>query len=455
MKKCFYLVSAIILLPILCSQCSEAPNWDDEGNANPPGAVSNPIVKNINGGAVIFYTLPPDNETNLLGVKALYTRYDDGEILEAYSSSHTDSIVVFGFPDTKERKVTLIAFNSSKKESQPVEVTINPLIPPHELIRNSMEVSETFSGVLVKWDNPSRAEIGVMLFAEDSLGFMNLDYTYFTGESGHYAFRGFDDTERKFRVVIRDRWDNESTPFDVVLSPLFEEDVVARDPATGQTSWIRYGYTDQTTLWRGDYPGVYGSNAFYRMFDGIRTDAGYFHPGLAATYNLSFFTGNAEDAPILPKPFCVTIDMTRETKLSRYKFCCRNGTTTLNENDPYHLRIWASNETPKGPEDFNNDKMASLAYWTTWPQVGGTGAYQDDWTLVGECFVIPPSGALEGFQWTADDRIWYQAGVEFDFFSEHSNTPFRYLRIECIDNLKYTELTHFHEWEIYGSCRID
>jgi len=451
MKTNYFLsVVAIISLPLLLTRCAEAPNWDDEAyNSTPPGAVSNPIVTNINGGAVIHYTLPP--EKDLLGVKALYSFRGGGEILETYSSAHTDSITLVGFPNTDERTVKLIAINSSKVESQPIEVAIRPLTIPVELIRNSLEVTETFSGVLVKWQNPTKADIGVSLFAEDSLGYMNLDYTYFTREAGHYAFRGYDDAERKFRIVIRDRWSNTTTPLDTILTPLPEENVVPYG-ADGRTTWVRYGYADRTTLWRGDYAGVYGSNDFWRMFDGVKTDAGYFHPGLAETYRLDLYTLRPEDATNnITRTQYLTIDMTRDTKLSRCKIYNRNGTTTLNPNDPQHLRVWASKETPKGAEDFDDDRIASLQYWTNWPAVHGVDGYKQDWTQIGEFIFIPPSGAMEMFTWTADDRIWYQAGVEFDFFSEHSNTAFRYLRIECVRNLTGNNTTQFHEWEIYGN----
>lgn len=429
------------------TQCSEAPNWNDETHDTvSPGQISNPIVENINGGAIITYTLPLDND--LLGVKAIYTYLEGGETLEAYSSAFVNSIKLVGFPNTQQRKITLIAIDKSNNESNPIDVTIQPLIPPIQIIRNSLIVNETFSGVFVKWENDTKADIGVSLYVEDSLGFMNLDYTYFTNESGNYSFRGYDNKERKFKILLRDRWNNTATPLDTLLTPLYEEDVVARSP-DGKTSWIRYGYVDKTTTWRGDYVGQFGAAEFSRMFDLSNSSNNYFHPGLTDTYDLRRFTDNPLHIGILKRPMHLTIDMTRETKLSRYKVYFRSG--TINPNDPYYLTIWATNKTPKGPADFGNDKMASLSYWTNWVEVGGTDAWKNDWIQIGECLVIPPSGATEQFQWTSQDIAWAQSGIEFDFDPNYSNTPFRYLRIICYDNIKKTELVHFAEWEFYGS----
>lgn len=450
MKTYLYLIVITGLLFI--TDCSEAPNWDtDVYNPNPPEPISNPIVENIHGGAIIHYTVP--QEPDLLGVKALYSYHEEGEKFEAYSSAYTDSVVLVGFPDTKERKVTLIALNKSQVESKPVEVIIKPLIPPVELIRNSLIVRETFSGVYVSWKNPTRADIGISLYREDSLGVMKLDYTYFSRESGKYSFRGYENKERKFRIEIKDRWNNVAAPLDTILTPIHEEDVVARN-AAGQATWIRYGYVGPgvgSTLWRGDYTSIYGRYNFYMMFDPVTTASSYFHPGLWSTFYLNIFTGNPEHAYIEPKPMHVTIDMTRETKLNRCTVYFRNDGNGFNPNDPHHLSIYATNKKPKEPEDFGNDKMASLAYWTTWPQVNGTGEWMNDWTHIGEFIFTPPSGALTPPQWTSEDKAWSRAGVDMDFFEEHNNTPFRYLRIVAHESIEGSQLIHFVRWDIFGS----
>lgn len=449
MKTLFQVISIVISL-LLLVYCSEAPEWYDKKDTVAPVAISNPVVENTNGGAIITYSLPSDHD--LLGVKARYTYLEGGDTLEAYSSAYTDTIQLVGFPDTRQRTVRLIAIDKSYNESKPVEVTIQPLTPPVELIRQSLKVNETFGGVLVAWGNPARADIGVSLYVQDSLGFMNLDYTYFTNEeSGYYSFRGYENKERKFEVRIRDRWNNSATPLDTTLTPLFEEDIVARDETTGKLLWQRYGYADKTVEWMGDYAGQYGSSSFENLFDG--TNSKYFHPGLSATHSLSVYTKNPDDAmyDTPERVYYVTIDMVKEVRLSRVRHYGRTS-STVNPNDLTVFNIWASNVPPKTPEDFNNDRMASLAYWTNWPEVGGTDAWKNDWVLVGEFEVIPPSGARELYQWTSQDATWFKSGVDFDFKMEHTDKSFRYLRVEAINCVKgkSTSVRQFIEWEVYG-----
>lgn len=445
MKTISNIIASVLFLFLLV-QCAEMPNWNDElKDSDPPGMVTNATVENIPGGAVISYSLPSGSD--LLGVKAVYSYKEQGDTLEAYSSAFATSIKLMGFPDTRERKVKLLAIDKSKNESKPVEVTIQPLTPPVETIRQSLKVYETFSGVFVAWDNTTQADIGISLYVKDSLGFWNLDYTYFTKEkSGNFSFRGYEHKERNFRVQIRDRWNNSSSPLDTTLTPLFEENVVAKDGS--QLLWQRYGYEDKTTLFRGDFPGQYSSSAFSRMFNNNAGNS-YFHTGLDATHFIGVFINNSDKYE--PIPLGLTIDMTRETKLSRFVQYFRTDLNELNQNELRVFELWATNQTPKGPSDFSNDRIASLAYWTPWPEVNGTDAWKNDWKKLGEYVVVPPSGATEAYQWTNEDIAWGKAGVEFEIDPQYTNTPFRYLRIICYENHKHTNVIHFTEWDFFGS----
>ncbi|MGV8091100.1 MAG: DUF4959 domain-containing protein [Mangrovibacterium sp.] len=447
MKKIYYLMATVSFL-LLHAGCTEVPSWNEGTHDSvPPGAVSAPVVKNISGGAVITYTLPSDND--LLGVKARYARRNDGDTLEAFSSAFVDSIKLVGFPDTQERKIKLVCIDKGRNESKPVEVTIQPLTSPVEIIRQSLVVHETFGGVYVSWNNVNKENIGISLFAEDPLGSMDLDYTYYSNAAkDFYSFRGYENKQRKFRVLVRDRWNNVSSPKDTLLTPEFEEDIVRNEQ--GIILWERYGYADGTAEWRGDYRGQNGTSGFNNLFDGNLN--GLFHPGAGTTYTLPLYTLNPDDAIYnsLAKVFGITIDMKEETKLSRMKYYMR---PSSNDNTLTEWNVWATNDTPKGPVDFNYDRIESLKYWTPWTMVGGQGtnAWKNDWVLLAKCLMRPPSGAYYDFEWTDDDIAWAAAGVDFDFDPAHTNKHFRYLRLELIRNFKDNRTRIMPEMEFYGS----
>ncbi|MDR1865449.1 MAG: DUF4959 domain-containing protein [Bacteroidales bacterium] len=457
MKTFKKLVFAAIFLSIW--QCADIKDWAaSEKDSTPPDAVINPReAERLPGGALITYTLPDNSD--LLAVKAVYSLTDGGKMQEAYASVQTDTIKLEGFPDTAERTVQLFCVDKSGNLSVPAEVSIHPMTPPVELIRNSLQVNATFGGVLVQWDNPSQTDVGVSLYAADSTGYMALNYTWYSNtQQGQYSFRGFDDTEREFRIQVRDRWDNYSSPLDTVLIPIYESQILGT--INGIAIWERMGWawpgtntapsSNPECIWRGDAAKQENAsaNGFATTHDGIY-NSGYLHlmrPGNM----LSDYTGNAADKDTHLVPIYLTIDMKRSSRLSRHKLRHR-WDTMLKDNNMQNYELWATNDPPKNMSDFAT-KEESLAYWTSWPEVNGTDAWKQDWVKIAECFVIPPSGATTAIAVTADDITWGQInGFEFNIFPEHTATPFRYVRIVSQRNMTGGTIIHIGELEFWGA----
>ncbi|MDR0573906.1 MAG: DUF4959 domain-containing protein [Tannerella sp.] len=454
-NRFFYVFFGIVALSAVLWQCTDVKDYSPVKDKVAPWPVSNPEVVNLSGGALITYTKPSDPD--LLGVKALYSYTDGGEILEAYSSAFTDSIKLEGFPDTLNRIVRLIAIDKSGNESTPVEVSIRPTIPPVELIRRSLKVQTTFQGVTASWENITGANIGVVLYAADSTGTMRLNYTHYSNTlEDIYTFRGFDTTQRAFSVQIRDRWDNYSSTLDTVLTPLFE--IQIQGIVNGIEIWQRMGFTypgnntspssNPECVWRGDAArqNSAGENMKAAM-DG--SNATFLH--LARPGNvLSNYSGNAADEGVHLLPVYLTIDLGRSCLLSRHKLFHRSD-TRLGDNNVKEYELWATNNPPKNMSDFA-DKEASLAYWTSWTEVNGTDAWKNDWTHIASCLTAPPSGATISTSVTSEDKTWANAnGFEFSIFPEHTGTPFRYVRIVSQRNWSAGTILHFGEIEFYGA----
>lgn len=149
MKKNY--IAYILLTASLMWSCSEIKDWQDEKDNIPPKSVTNVVVENINGGAIITYKLPDDPD--LLAVKAVYYYKKGEDLKEAYSSAYNNTISLEGFPDVNERTVQLFTIDKSMNHSEPVEVQIKPLLPPVEMIRKSLKVNPTFGGVYMLWEN--------------------------------------------------------------------------------------------------------------------------------------------------------------------------------------------------------------------------------------------------------------------------------------------------------------
>jgi|AGTN01.1.fsa_nt_gi hypothetical protein len=435
MKKILFL----LLITSLVISCAETPDWSDKKDNIPPGHVQNPLVENINGGAIITYNLPDDKD--ILAVKAIYNL--KGREVEIYSSAYRDTIKVEGFGDTKEQLVKLVCIDKSFNESIPVYLQINPRTPPVELIAESMVVNETFGGIYVEWDNSFRTDLALTLFAEDSEGEMKEDYTYYSNSpTGRYSFRGFDDQTRKFKIVVKDQWDNQSF-WENTLSPLFEEEIKPYNE-NGELLW-NLKYFEAENLYTGDFHD-------YRWGDntrGLQLVVAGNTVGNSVAFWLSMrgflsrwdptIQPNSEN-DIQPIPNYWTIDLGEEVSLSRHIYWSRGRDVGADFNNPSNryyytlpqgpkrIEIWGTNDKPKSATDFNN-RMEGLQYWTSWEQVGGTDAWKEDWIKLGENDLLPPSGAQNQAQVTMDDLIHADNGFTAEIYPEMTNKKIRYIRL--------------------------
>src|SRR5690606_14359176 len=245
MKKLWLVIG--VLLSVFFLGCSEIKDWSDPADNIPPGEITDIRVKNTNGGAVIHYRLPSDND--LLGAKAVFTFSENEEPIEVYASAFQDSIVLEGYANTEEHIVQLYAVDKSGNLSQPVPVTIQPLTPPVEQIRKTLATQATFSGVRTTWENPSKSPISISLYTTDSTGEKVLfEQHYSSAEQGGYTFRQFDAVEQAFSVEVNDRWNHTSSRLDTVLTPLFETQILGK--VNNVNRWNPYDYTN--AVYRGD-----------------------------------------------------------------------------------------------------------------------------------------------------------------------------------------------------------
>lgn len=447
MKRVLYFSTIAI---IFFTRCEELKEYGYPVDNIPPGIVTDINVENLPGGARITYTLPSDND--LLGVKAVYFNTRINMDSEVFSSAYRDTIELSGFHNIDKVTVKLITIDISKNESQPVEVQINPLPPPVEIIRSTLSVESTFGGVFVTWINEFQENIGIELSASDKTGDLKHNYTYFSNSvAGKYTFRGFDDSERRFKLNVVDRWGQYSIPLDTILKPLSEEYLSPLGPMQ-ELKWEKLGENDGTCLFRGDANQAanhtHAGRTWVVAFDGTVDPFAGFYVSSGGNY-LGLYTKKSEDMSVTVFPAYATFDFNDEYFLSRHKLWHWSG-NVLSDKAIKKYEIWATREIK--PVDISKDIMESLAYWTGWAEVGGTDAWKEDWDLIAVMDAIPPSGANSISLITEDDRTWARTnGFETNVNTEFTSTPYRYFRIVFLeswsDPLKAYQVG---EWEFYG-----
>ncbi len=211
---CFSMIFALVV-SLSCDEERYLP----EDNT-PPGQVTNIRVKNIGGGAIIHYDKPDDND--LLYIKAEY-KLDNGMLSEVKSSSYRDSLVIQGFGKSEPQIIKMYAADKRENLSEPVEVEINPLIPPVHAVYQSLEISNGFGGIVVEYKNSYKEEVIIDIMIENGGEYSSFEKIYTSQPEGTYYVRGLDSVSYDFQIYVQDVWGNSSDTLENTLKPLYEE----------------------------------------------------------------------------------------------------------------------------------------------------------------------------------------------------------------------------------------
>ncbi|MDR1221402.1 MAG: DUF4959 domain-containing protein [Tannerella sp.] len=430
--------------------CSSPADWSDPKDDIAPGPVSNVQIENINGGAIISYTLPGDND--VLGAKVTYSYSAESELMEKYASDN--SIELEGFGDTGAHEITIYAIDKSGNLSEGITQTIQPLTPPIDLMRETIEAMPAFGGVSFSWENKNGKDMGLSLYVPDTVvsGEWTLFDTYFSnGRDGKVVFRPFDAVERNFRVEMFDRWNNYSRPYETSLVPLEERQLPGRVGST----YIWSLYDEDNWLWRGESHDA-ETQRFAVLHDGrgpVTGDANYWCPGRLGDSIGMYVPGAGTSFLVFPLYF--TIDMGRKAVYSRFNIKSRPRSPNYSAALPCDFEIWGTNNPKLTAEVGDGSREANMAYWTSWEAANGTDAWKNDgWTKIATCKLILSSGEskyVAGMALSETDVANYSTnGYDFDI-NEGVTEGFRYLRWVINDTNTGQQFINICELTFWGS----
>ncbi|MVZ63834.1 DUF5000 domain-containing lipoprotein [Sphingobacterium humi] len=364
---------ACIFIYLVVQSCEEEPRMDYiDTNGEAPAQVSNIVVENTPGGAILKYKLNKD--VNLAYVKAVY-EITPGVLKESKSSIYSDTLKLEGFGNTQEHEVKVYSVGRNEKVSQPVIVKVKPLIPPVTLAYDDLSIETAFGGVRVRIKNQLKANLAIVIDADTAgKGVLRPLQTFYTAvDSGTFTVRGLSSKDMQFSVYLRDRWGNKSLAVVKNLTPLFEKSV-PKPFAMYQLP------TDQ--------PALSGSYALTNMWDGVASAAIY------ASRNNT------------PMPQWFTVDLKIPVVLSRMKAHQRVQNFTYNYSCVKAFELWGSNNP------------ASDGSW-------------EGWSLIGKFNSFKPSGTPLGTLTAEDIAYGYRDGEDF----EMPDTPpaYRYVRFKTTE----------------------
>ena len=395
MKTIIKSILTIWLLGLMSACSEEVLKPLNDGDGSTPPKVSNIKVENLSGAVRVSYDMPK-------GVSLLYVEAEvdmgNGRVAKSSSSYYNHYLEIEGFGEAKEYEVQLYSVGRNLTRSESTRIKVNPLEPPVTSIFNSLEVVEDFGGMSISFENPTQAEVSVVVEMENADGEWNTVETFYTKlPTGVLTVRGLESVPSVFRIYVNDRWENRSPVLQTELTPIFEEELdytkfvamkLLNDPND-------FGTRTKPALWNGNL-----GNGWYRTDNGT------------------------------PLPTQVTIDMGQTAKLSRFKFWQRGSQDAENDllyagGSPRQMEIWGSN----------------------YPSPDGS---YDSWERLIEITMVKPSGLPLGNNSPEDVEV---AGRGHEFTFPLDAPAFRYLRIRVLSTFGVTEYFWMSEIELYGEVQ--
>jgi hypothetical protein len=212
MKKLLFLTILIFAV----SSCSK----QDDGDTTPPSVLTVDSVTPTNGGGIISYTLP--NDDDILYVRAEYTNSNGVDVSRA-SSSYNNSIEIDGLNQTTALTITLYVVDENYNQSAPIYVELVPLESFIYLVQESIEVNTDLGGFRITWENIQSKTVYVFVHINNGIE-EEIRILSSNNYSESIAVRGLPSEEITISTRIED-FDENSTTLEEkgTLTPLFEQ----------------------------------------------------------------------------------------------------------------------------------------------------------------------------------------------------------------------------------------
>ena len=361
MKTLFRNILPILAAAFVLSACGDdfKPSAYGEDDGVAPAQVKDVVVENINGGAILRYTVPSDPD--LLYVKAVLQN-SRNERQEVRASMYVDSLLIEGLGNTQSRKVEIYSVDRHENASKPVTVTINPLTPAVEAVYSTISTIADFGGFVLSFANETRAALSFYIYKFDEAenDYLLHDVVTSEQESASLRIKGFGAALQRLAITVRDKYDNKSETYYTELTPyhqeLLDKTKFASLNLLGDTSWNAHG-GNIAMLWDGVSRDAWGWN--------------YGHVQLPTDF-----------------PHLFSIDMGVTAKLSEFTFYQRQGgdwTQYYDHGCPKYISVYGCEEDADYRDDAN-------------------------WILLYEGEVVRPSGLKPGDALTEEDSEAVQNG---------------------------------------------
>ena len=374
--------------------CSDHEDID----TSPPGMLSNVSVIPTNGGGIISYTLPSDDD--ILYVKAVYTN-SQGEEVFRVSSKHNTSVEITGLSQLTPVKVKLFVVDVNENISETVAIDFTPLESFIFLVQESIQITPDLGGVKITWENIASKTVFVYVHISEGA---DEDIRILSSNNAQESIfiRGLAPSEISISTKIED-FDGNITELEEKgrYIPLFEEKI-------DKSTWtLVSGQSINGNAYEGRTVNFWDD-----VVDTVETDAD----------NSYFIATRDNNGGSLNFPLDIVIDLNKNVKIQRFivwqrAYWYQGGGVTYHyqEENIKSFNLYASSDA-------------------------------QTWSLLGEFDIGDPrNGAGEipapAFQEAID-------GHEFSL--ENTSEVFRYLKFQITSNYGSTQITVGSEITLFG-----
>jgi hypothetical protein len=388
--------AVLFLLFIFAAIISCSDHEDLE--TSPPGILSNVSVTPTNGGGIISYTLPSDDD--ILYVKAVYTNSQGAEVFRV-SSKHNTSVEITGLSQLTLVKVKLFVVDVNENISETVAIDFTPLESFIFLVQESIQITPDLGGVKITWENIASKTVFVYVHilegADEDIRILSSN-----NPQESIFIRGLPPSEISISTKIED-FDGNITELEEkgTYIPLFEEKI-------DKSTWtLVSGQSINGNAYEGKTVNFWDD-----VVDTVETDAD----------NSYFIATRENNGGSLNFPLDIVIDLNKNVKIQRFivwqrAYWYQGGGVTYHyqEENIKSFNLYASSDA-------------------------------QTWSLLGEFDIGDPrNGAGEipapAFQEAID-------GHEFSL--ENTSEVFRYLKFQITSNYGSTQITVGSEITLFG-----
>jgi hypothetical protein len=427
--------------------CEEGERFAiSSGDTTPPASPVLNTFYAVNGGAVLFFTIPDDED--VISIEGSYIA-KNGEVVTAAVSIYADSLKVLGMADTLEHIISLYSVDRAGNKSKVVPVPVTPLEPAFTKVAKTLKVRESFSSLIIEWDNELRQDINV---------YLNLSYPYNgTVSSVHHAISSRKVFERQFikdldiletdpvqvSFSIADAYGNESQVYDLETKHVKRDVMLDKSKMSFFDSGKMKGKDNGNNVIMADGNRYEGrmSNLLDGMIENDGSTVQFNQANFSYPFNMRCEDGVTRDVNRFP--FNILIDLGVYYELSRI----------------VTVQRWVDARTL--PDLIGKALELGVLYGYNAGADWNVGRYEvyyldettDEWQLIDKAITIPKPPE----EWSNLEKVLYAAKGDEAFMypdDPHFTPPTRYFRYKALNSFghNYADVTSasLSEITLYG-----